>query len=112
MNVTIQQRISLSLELFKYFMMTLRKTYEKDKQIVHTHNKFIYCSSVYQMWGWGAALMEEKYYASDRPITLKKKNLISVKRKNYSLHRFFELQFAPEEWLLQQGYKLIDSNLN
>ena len=75
---------------------------------MHTHNKFIYCSSVYQMWGWGAALMEEKYYASDRPITLKKKNLISVKRKNYSLHRFFELQFAPEEWLLQQGYKVID----
>ena len=75
---------------------------------MYTHNKFIYCSSVYQMWGCGAALMEEKYYASDRPITLKKKNLISVKRKNYSLHRFFELQFAPEEWLLQQGYKLID----
>lgn len=112
MNVTIQQRISLSLELFKYFMTTLRKTYEKDKQIVYTHNKFIYCSSVYQMWGWGAALMEEKYYASNRPITLKKKNLISVKRKNYSLYRFFELQFAPEEWLLQQGYKLIDSNIN
>lgn len=90
----------------------MHKIYEKDKQIVYTHNKFIYCSSVYQMWGWGAALMEEKYYASDRPITLKKKNLISVKRKNYSLHRFFELQFAPEEWLLQQGYKLIDSNIN
>ena len=75
---------------------------------MYTHDKFIYCSSVYQIWGWGAALMEEKYYASDRPITLKKKNLISVKRKNYSLRRFFELQFAPEEWLLQQGYKLID----
>lgn len=88
-------------------MTTLRKTYEKDRQIVYTHNKFIYCSSVYQIWGWGAALIEEKYYASDKPITLKKKNL-SVKRKNYSLHRFFELQFAPEEWLLQQGYKLID----
>lgn len=92
--------------------MTLRKTYEKDKQIVYTHDKFIYCSSVYQIWRWGASLMEEKYYASDKPIILKKKNLISVKRKNYSLHRFFELQFAPEEWLLQQGYKLIDSNIN
>lgn len=88
--------------------MTLRKIYEKDRQIVYTHNKFIYCSSVYQMWGWGAALVDEKYYTSDKPITFKKKNLISVKRKNYSLHRFFELQFAPEEWLLQQGYKLIN----
>ena len=89
-------------------MTTLRKTYEKDKQIVYTHDKFIYCSSVYQLWGWGAALMEEQYYASDRPITLKKKNLISVKKKNSSFRRFFELQFAPEEWLLQHGYKLIN----
>lgn len=88
--------------------MISQKTYEKDRQIVYTHNKFIYCSSVYQIWGWGAALVDEKYYTSDKPITFKKKNLISVKRKNYSLHRFFELQFAPEEWLLQQGYKLID----
>ena len=76
---------------------------------MHTHDKFIYCSSVYQMWGWGAALMEEKYYASDKPITLKKKNLISVKRKNYSLHRFFELQFAPEEYLINNGFKIVEN---
>ena len=88
--------------------MISQKTYEKDKQFVHIHDKFIYCSSVYQIWGWGAALIEEKYYTSYKPITLKKKNLVSVKRKNYSLHRFFELQFAPEEWLLQQGYNLIN----
>ena len=93
-------------------MTILRKIYEKDKLVVYTHDKFIYYSSVYQMWKGGAALIEEKYYASDKPITLKKKNLISVKKKNYSLRRFFELQFAPEEWLLQQGYKLIDSNIN
>lgn len=87
--------------------MTLQKTYEKDKQIVYTHDKFIYCSSIYQIWSWGAALMEEKYFSSSKPITIKKKNL-SVKKKNYSLRRFFELQFAPEEWLLQQGYNLIN----
>lgn len=109
MSVIIQQRISLSLGLFKYFIMISQKTYEKDRQIVYTHNKFIYCSSVYQIWGWGAALVDEKYYTSDKPITFKKKNLISVKRKNYSLHRFFELQFAPEEYLINNGFKILEN---
>ena len=88
--------------------MTLRKTYEKDKQIVHTHDKFIYCSSIYQSWSWGAALMEEKYFSSSKPITIKKKNL-SVKKKNYSLRRFFELQFAPEEYLINNGFKIVEN---
>ena len=83
--------------------MTLRKTYEKDKQIVYTHDKFIYCSSIYQIWSWGAALMEEKYFS-----TIKKKNL-SVKKKNYSLRRFFELQFAPEEYLINNGFKIVEN---
>ena len=90
-------------------MTTLRKTYVKDKLVVYTHDKFIYYSSVYQMWKGGAALIEEKYYASDKPITLKKKNLISVKKKNYSLRRFFELQFAPEEYLINNGFKIVEN---
>lgn len=90
-------------------MMILQKIYEKNRQVVYIHDKFIYCSSVYQIWSCGAALIEEKYYISDKPIILKKKNLISVKRKNYSLHRFFELKFAPEDYLLQEGYKLINN---
>lgn len=57
-------------------MTTSRRTYEKDKQIVHTHDKFIYCSSVYQIWSWGAALMEEKYYSSNKPIVLKRINYV------------------------------------
>lgn len=88
--------------------MTLRKTYEKDKQIVYTHDKFIYCSSIYQIWSWGAALMEEKYFSSSKLITIKKKNL-SVKKKNYSLRRFFELQFAPEEYLINNGFKIVEN---
>lgn len=89
-------------------MKTLRKTYEKDKQIVYTHDKFIYYSTVYQIWGWGAALVDEKYYSSNKPIVLKKKNFIFVKRKNYSLHRFFELQFAPEDFLIENGFKIVE----
>lgn len=88
--------------------MTLQKIYEKDKQIVYTHDKFIYCNSIYQIWSWGAALMEEKYFSSIKPITIKKKNL-SVKKKNYSLRRFFELQFAPEEYLINNGFKIVEN---
>ncbi len=101
-----QLKINLSLKLLRRSMKTLRKTYEKDKQRVYTHDKFIYCSTIYQIWSWGAALMEEKYYSSNKPITLKKKNF--VKRKNYSLHRFFELQFAPEEWLIENSFKIVE----
>lgn len=86
-------------------MKTSQKTYEKDKQIVYAHDKFVYCSSVYQIWSWGAALIEEKYYSSSKPIVLKKNQLVN-KKKTYSLHRFFDLQFAPEEYLINNGFKI------
>ena len=79
-------------------MTILRKIYEKDKLVVYTHDKFIYYSSVYQMWKGGAALIEEKYYASDKPIKLKKKDLTTKKKnsKEYFI-RFFTLIQSPNE---------------
>lgn len=84
----------------------MHKIYEKNKHIVHVSDKFIYCSSVYLIWKWGASLVEEKYYASKKPISLKKQ---IVRKKNYIIQRFFELEFAPEKWLIQQEYELIDN---
>lgn len=84
--------------------MTSQKTYEKNDQIVYVNDKFIYCSSVYLIWKWGASLLEEKYYSSKKPITLKKQ---IVKKKNYIIQRFFDLQFAPEVWLQENGYTLL-----
>lgn len=88
--------------------MTSRKTYEKNKLVVSTNDKFIYCDSVYKIWSWGASLVEEKYYSSTKPITIKKKNL-TVKKKDYKLCRFFELQFAPEEYLINNGFKIVEN---
>ncbi len=88
-------------------MKTSTKAYEKNKQIVYTNDKFVYQDSIYRIWSFGASLIDEKYYSSNKPIALKKKDMI-LKRRNYSLHRFFELKFAPEEYLLQEGYKLIN----
>lgn len=86
--------------------MTLPVVYEKDKKRIIVNDKFIYCSSVYMLWKGGASLVEEKYYSSDKPISLKKKDIQS-KKKEYTLFRFFELEYAPEQWLRQEGYKLI-----
>lgn len=86
--------------------MCLPKIYEKGKEQVVVNDKFIYCSSVYIIWKKGASLLEEKYYTSDEPIKLKKKDL-KLKKKNYILYRYFDLEFAPEEWLQINGYKLI-----
>lgn len=88
-------------------MTTLRKIYEKNKLIVYTADKFIYHSSIYRIWGWGASLVEEKYYASTKPIKLKK-NQLHCKKNKYSLHRFFELKGAPEDYLINNGFKIIE----
>lgn len=86
--------------------MCLPKIYEKGKEQVVVNDKFIYCSSVYIIWEKGASLLEEKHYTSDEPIKFKKKDL-KLKKKNYILYRYFDLEFAPEEWLQTNGYKLI-----
>lgn len=84
------------------------KRYSKENQTVYVFDKFVYCSSVYQLWSWGAALVEEKYYSSSKPIKLKKNQIVLKKNKEYSLYRFFVLEYAPEEWLIKNNYKLIE----
>ena len=86
-------------------MKTLPARYEKDNIQVIVNDKFIYRSTVFKFWKGGAAQIDEKYYASSKPIKLKNRVL---KRKDYQLYRFFELEFAPEQWLQTKGYKLIN----
>lgn len=57
------------------------------------------------LWKNGASLIDEKYYSSNKPISLKKKNL---KKKGYTLVRFFDLEYAPESYLINNGYKVIE----
>lgn len=87
-------------------MQTSRKIYEKDKEIVYVHDKFIYCSEIYKIWNGGFSLIEEKHYSSNKPIVLKSKNLKILKYKEYTLRRFFDLKFAPEEYLISNGFKI------
>lgn len=88
-------------------MTTSQIAYEKDKNIVYVNHKFVYHSEIYLIWSWGASLLDEKYYSSNKPITLKKKNQ-KLKKKNYIIYRFLTLEFAPEEYLINNGYKIVN----
>ena len=61
-------------------MKTLPILYEKEGQIVQVNDKFIYEDSIYQVFKGGIALYEEKYYASSKPIKLKKKEQFENKK--------------------------------
>lgn len=81
--------------------------YEKNGKKVITCDKFIYCSSIYQIWKNGAMMLDEQYYSSNKPIEIKKKDLIK-RKKGYIIQRFFDLEYAPEEYLWKEGYKLVE----
>jgi hypothetical protein len=59
------------------------------------------------IWKNGASLVEEKYYSSDKPISLKKKDKKKV-MKNYILQTFLDLEFAPENYLINNDYKIVE----
>jgi hypothetical protein len=75
------------------------KYYKKDGQVVGVHDKFIYLSEIYKYWKNGASLIEEKYIQSNKPIVLTKKQKVSK-----DLRRYFELKFAPEDYLIKNNY--------
>ena len=83
--------------------MTSPKIYENDELRVVVNDKFIYCSEVYMIWKNGAALVETKYYSSDEPIKIKKKK----KKQERNLVQFLTLEFAPEEYLINNKFKLV-----
>lgn len=84
--------------------MTQKKKFSKDNVLVVSNDKFIYLSEIYILWKGGASLYDTQYYSSDKPIKFKKNK---VKKKNYTIYRFITLEFAPENWLLRNGYKPI-----
>lgn len=82
-----------------------QKVYVKNRQEVTVASKFIYCVSIYKMWRRGASLIDEKYYASMAPIDFKK-TISVIKRKDYDIQRFIKLESAPEQYLIEEGYKI------
>lgn len=79
--------------------------YVKDGNTCITHTKFIYRCSIYVCWRRGSALLDEKFYSCNKPLKLKKKDYYK-KYKNYTIYRYFDLEFAPEEYLINNNYKL------
>jgi hypothetical protein len=56
------------------------------------------------MWRYGASLMDETYYTSNKPLNISKIPKL-LKKKDYVIQRFINLEGAPEEYLINEGYK-------
>ena len=84
-------------------MTVLNKVYRKNDEEIVVSDKFIYCDTIYIKYSNGVALLSEKYYASNKPIKYKLKK--SKNKKKNHLLRFFELQYAPEEYLITNNYE-------
>lgn len=78
--------------------------YVKDKQEVYVSDKYIYHSSVHKIWKTGACLLDDSYYTCDKPMNLTKVPKF-LKKKDYTIHRFIELEGAPEHYLIKKGFK-------
>lgn len=86
-------------------MTTSVVLYEKDGEIVQVSDTFIYEDAIYKVFKGGIALFDTKYYSVKKPLKLKKKDLINRKKKDVEyLVRFLTLEFAPENWLINNNY--------
>ena len=79
------------------------KTYIKNDETVGVADKFIYHVEVYVVWKNGVALYDEKWYASTSPLKFKKKDNL-LKRKTYKFFRLISMDYAPEDYLIRNGY--------
>jgi hypothetical protein len=84
--------------------MELQKIYVKDGHEIGVTSAFIYSSTIYKIWKNGAALVEEKSYSCNRPLNLDKIKI--ARKKDYILQQCFELESAPEYYLINKGYKI------
>ena len=78
--------------------------YERDGVKIGVSDKFIYLDEIYIKFKEGVSLYKSTYYKSDKPIKLKKKDYIGNKKKSSYLIRFFDLLYAPEDYLINNGF--------
>ena len=76
----------------------------KDGSNVVVHDKFIYSDEIYYKFKEGISIYSTTHYVSDKPIKVKKKDLLSKRTKDGYFVRFFNLEFAPLNWLIENGY--------
>ena len=79
------------------------KTYIKNDEVVGVAETFIYHIETYVAWKNGVALYDDKWYSSKEPLKFKKKDNL-LKRKTYKLFRLINMDYAPESYLIRNGY--------
>jgi hypothetical protein len=82
----------------------MNTVYVKDGHVVNISAKYVYRTTAHKMWKWGSCFIGEKYYASSKPLNIKKIPT-KMKKKEYTIYRFIELESAPEHYLIKNGYK-------
>lgn len=84
--------------------MILPKIFEKNNEKVIVSDNFLYCITIYRFCKGRAEMLEEIYYSTKEPIKINKKDL-KKKTKDYNLFKFVDLVKAPQEYLLNNGFK-------
>ena len=79
------------------------KTHIKDDEVIGVAKTFINHIETYVTWKNGVALYDNKWYSSKNPLKFKKKDNI-LKRKTYKLFRLINMVYAPEDYLIRNGY--------
>lgn len=84
--------------------MNSPRIYIKKDHTCMASDKFMYSDEIYRIEKNRAYLIQEKYYTSSKTLNVK---VIPVLKKfnGCIIQRFFELIGAPEEYLINNGYK-------
>ena len=101
--VSITEKTALWLVEKSLKSLENMKTYIKNDEVVGVAETFIYHIETYVAWKNGVALYDEKWYSSKEPLKFKKKNNL-LKRKTYKLFRLINMEYAPESYLIRNGY--------
>lgn len=84
--------------------MNSKKLKTKSKEQLDVSDKYVYRETIYQMYKNGFSLFREKLISSEVPLKKLSKDQFMKVYKNYKLMRCLDLEAAPENYLIQNGY--------
>lgn len=79
--------------------------YEKDGHRLEEANKFVYLEEIYLIYPKRSELYKSKTYVSDRLVN-KPSSGVYNKELGCYVHRSWEMEAAPPDYLKSKGYKL------
>lgn len=93
-------------------LLSVSKLYTKDGVFVKISNGFVYSEEIYKRTPTSFMLIRRQLYTSSQPI-IRSKDEIANEDYRYNpeskvaVIRYWELEEAPEEYLIKNNYKLV-----